>query len=128
MKRRPAQLGDYPVTSFVRLGKIPIPQTGVVDTGTRYSVIPAALAKEAGAVPTGRSGTLRMLRRKIHGQLVRIHVGSLDGRCSGETLALVPDAGEPWARGLMFGGEYLQDTGMHVNDRGETYCPVRRKR
>lgn len=122
------RLGDYPVIGYIKVGRLDVPQTGVVDTFTRYSVLPADVATAAGAKPTGRAGTLKMLKRQIHGRLVRVRMESLDGNCGGETTALVPDAGQDWKRGVVLGGEFLQDTGMHVNAHGEAYCPVRRRR
>lgn len=121
-------LGDYPVMAFVRVGTLPDPQTGVVDTFTRYSVLPRELAERAGVMPTRKTGTLRIMRRTVRGKLVRVEMGSLDGGCRGETTALVPDEGEHWNKGLLLGGEFLQDTGMHVGSNGEAYCPVTLKR
>jgi hypothetical protein len=133
MKRQRVQLGDFPVMAFIRIGHLAVPQTAVLDTFTRYSVLPRELAKGAGVEDTGKSGTLNVMRRAIHGRLVKVEMTSLDGRCRGKTTALVPDVGADWDKGLLLGGEFLQDTKMHVNAHGETYCPapmsrVRRKR
>lgn len=129
-KRHPTRgtLGDYPVMAFVRVGALPDPQTGVVDTFTRYSVLPRELAEKAGVKPTGKAGTLKIMRRAVRGELVRVPMASLDGGCRGETTALVPNKGENWNKGLLLGGEFLQDTGMHVGANGEAYCPVTSKR
>ena len=116
-KRRGGVLSDYPVTAFLMIGKLTVPQTGVVDTFTRYSVLPRELAKKAGVKPTGKAGTLNVMRRSIHGDLVRVVMSALDGSCRGETTARVPDEGENWNKGLLLGGEFLQDTGMHGGDQ-----------
>ena len=116
-KRGPSRnaLGDYPVMAFVRVGALPDPQTGVIDTFTRYSVLPRELAERSGAKPTGKTGTLNIMRRAVHGRLVRVNMAALNGRCRGETTALVPDEDANWNKGLLLGGEFLQDTGASEN-------------
>ena len=84
---------------YVRIGSLPTPQTGVVDTFTRYSVLPRDLAKAAGVKSTGRTGTLTIARRKLRGELVRVRMSSLDGSCEGETTAFVPLPRQRWGRG-----------------------------
>lgn len=125
MKKRKANgFGDYPVMGYIRIGSLPIPHTGAVDTFTRYSVLPRDLANAAGARPINKTGTLVIANKKIHGELRRVRMSSLDGKCAGETTAFVPL--KEWGKGVIFGAEFLQDTGMHVNAHGEAYCPVRR--
>jgi predicted aspartyl protease len=125
-RTRPGALGDYPVTGFVRVGDLSIPQTGMVDTGTRLSILPREVAEAAGARPTGRTGRLSILNRQLRGEIARVRMSSLDGRCAGETTVFVPAAGQDWQRGVLLGAGFLQDTKMHVNARGEAFCPVKR--
>jgi hypothetical protein len=126
LKQLGMPLGDYPVTGYVRIGSLTLPSTGFVDTGTKYSVLPQDLADAAGATPTGKTGTFNILKRSLRGELRRVRMSSLDGKCGGETTAFVPLPTEDWKKGVLLGAEFLQDTGMHVNDQGEAYCPVRR--
>jgi hypothetical protein len=126
MKRKKNGFGDYPVMGYVRIGSLPTPHTGAVDTFTRYSVLPRDIADASGARPLHRTGTLVIANRKIRGELRRVRMSSLDGKCAGETTAFVPS--EAWGKGVIFGAEFLQDTGMHVNHQGEAYCPVKRSK
>ena len=128
MKRKRTQLGDYPVMGYVRLGNLPTPVSGLVDTGTKYSILPRDLAEKAGSRPTGRTGKVNILRRSLHGEMHRVHVTDLAGGCHGDTTVFVPDARADWKRGVLFGAEFLQDTGMHVNAKGEAYCPIKKRR
>lgn len=126
MKRR-THLGDYPVMGYVRLGTLQAPVSGLVDTGTKYSILPRDLAERAGSRPLGRTGKINILKRTLHGEIHRVHVTDLEGGCRGDTTVFVPDASADWKRGVLFGAEFLQDTGMHVNDKGEAYCPIKKK-
>lgn len=126
MRRKRISLGDYPVVGYVRIGSSTRPESALVDTGTKYSIIPRETIAATGSTNTGRTGRLNILNRKLSGQLHRVRISSLDGRCAGETTAFVPDAG--WERGVLLGAEFLQDTKMHVNARGEAYCPAPKRR
>jgi predicted aspartyl protease len=113
---------------FVRIGTSATPQSVLVDTGAKYSIIPRETIAVTGSHNTGRTGKVNILQRKLHGELHRVKITSLDGRCAGETTAFVPDAGSDWGRGVLLGAEFLQDTKMHVNAKGEAYCPAGTKK
>lgn len=126
LKQIGTPLGDYPVMGYAKIGSLSLPSTGFVDTGTKYSVLPQELADAAGATPTGKTGTFNIHKRSLRGELRRVRMSSLDGKCAGETTVFVPFPGQDWKKGVLSGAEFLQDTGMHVNDQGEACCPVRR--
>lgn len=119
-------LGDQQAMAYVRVGNMPT--AGMADTGSRRSVMDRGIAEAGGAVATGRRGTLNIAGHKLRGDLMRVSISVPHTSCRTSVEAFVPDAGQPFRKGLILGMDFLQKAKMRIDaETGEAYCPVRRR-
>jgi len=118
-------LGDQQAMAFVRVGGHP--QAAMADTGTQRSIMDRSIAERAGAEPTGRTGQMSIAGHKLRGELMRVSITVPNSPCNAEVEAFVPNAGQPFRKGLILGMDFLQKAKMRIDaETGEAYCPRKR--
>jgi predicted aspartyl protease len=96
----------------------------MADTGAKRTIIDLELATRAGAVPTNRPGTMHIAGHTLQGQLMRITISVPNSSCTATVKAFVPNAGQPFRKGLILGMDFLQAARMRIDaETGEVYCP-----
>jgi predicted aspartyl protease len=121
-RRSLAGFGDMQAMAFVRVGDYPT--AGMADTGTSRTVIDAELASRAGAEYTNRKGKMNIAGHALRGRIAKVRIRASATTCEAVVEAFVPDAGQPFRKGLILGMDFLQAAKMRIDaETGEAYCP-----